>query len=133
MATRINAVGLIAADMARTIAFYERLGCTFQVEGSHASADLGGFLLMLDTAESAVEHGMADEASVNGPRPGMALAAQVDSPEAVDTLYAELTATGGGVHPPFEAPWGQRYATVKDPDGTTVDLYAWLPGRAPGA
>ena len=28
---------------------------------------------------------------------------------------------------PFDAPWGQRYATVEDPDGTSVDLFAPLP------
>jgi uncharacterized glyoxalase superfamily protein PhnB len=28
---------------------------------------------------------------------------------------------------PFDAPWGQRYATVLDPDGTSVDLFASLP------
>lgn len=27
---------------------------------------------------------------------------------------------------PFDAPWGQRYATVLDPDGNGVDLFAPL-------
>ena len=27
---------------------------------------------------------------------------------------------------PFDAFWGQRYATVLDPDGNPVDLYAAL-------
>jgi uncharacterized glyoxalase superfamily protein PhnB len=27
---------------------------------------------------------------------------------------------------PFDAFWGQRYATVLDPDGNTVDLFAPL-------
>lgn len=27
---------------------------------------------------------------------------------------------------PFDAPWGQRYATVLDPDGNHVDLFAPL-------
>jgi uncharacterized glyoxalase superfamily protein PhnB len=31
---------------------------------------------------------------------------------------------------PFDAVWGQRYATVLDPDGVHVDLYASLvPGQ----
>jgi uncharacterized glyoxalase superfamily protein PhnB len=28
---------------------------------------------------------------------------------------------------PYDAPWGQRYATVADPDGYRVDLFALLP------
>jgi uncharacterized glyoxalase superfamily protein PhnB len=43
----------------------------------------------------------------------------------VDALYAELTAAGHhGELAPFDAPWGQRYASVNDPDGNGVDLYA---------
>ena len=32
------------------------------------------------------------------------------------------------VKEPYDAFWGQRYATVHDPDGNAVDLYAALPG-----
>ena len=28
---------------------------------------------------------------------------------------------------PWDAFWGQRYATLRDPDGIGVDLYAALP------
>ena len=31
------------------------------------------------------------------------------------------------ISPPFDAFWGQRYATVHDPDGNPVDLFAPLP------
>src|SRR6266487_2250142 len=41
---------------------------------------------------------------------------------------AEQTITG--MHPgslePYDAPWGQRYATILDPDGNMVDLFALL-------
>ena len=33
-------------------------------------------------------------------------------------------------HEPWDAFWGQRYATVLDPDGNHVDLYAALPTKA---
>ena len=40
-------------------------------------------------------------------------------------MHDELTALGSGSHlAPFDAFWGQRYATVLDPDGVRVDLYA---------
>ena len=58
----------------------------------------------------------------------VALAFGLDTPGEVDAAFERLTAAG---HPgplkPFDAPWGQRYATVEDPDGTSVDLFAPLP------
>ena len=49
------------------------------------------------------------------------------SPDEVDALFERLTASGHpGTLAPFDAPWGQRYATVEDPDGTSVDLFAPL-------
>ena len=136
MTVTINAVGVTAADLRTTLAFYERLGCTFDVDpgGTHADADLGGFKLMVDSAASADDHGLGDPAdTAGGVRPGVALAAQVGSAAEVDALYEELDAAGRGLHKPFDAPWGMRYATVTDPDGTKVDLYAWLPGQGPNA
>jgi hypothetical protein len=46
----------------------------------------------------------------------------------VDAKYAELIqADYRGIAEPFDAFWGMRYATVADPDGCGVDLYAALP------
>ncbi len=130
MAVSINAIGLVAADFPATLAFYQRLGCTFaDATEPHAEADLGGVRLMVDSAESVAQFGDGE----TGPRHGIALAAQLESPAEVDALYAELESAGHGAHKPFDAPWGMRYATVRDPDGTSVDLYAWLPGRQPPA
>ena len=40
--------------------------------------------------------------------------------KAVDDAYARLTGAGyEGRTKPWDAPWGQRYATVLDPDGKT--------------
>jgi predicted enzyme related to lactoylglutathione lyase len=45
----------------------------------------------------------------------------------VDEVAERVAAAGHTVaHPPFDAPWGQRYA-VADPDGYRVDLFAPLP------
>jgi len=42
-------------------------------------------------------------------------------------MFAKVTEAG---HPgplaPYDAPWGQRYATVLDPDGNIVDFFAAL-------
>jgi hypothetical protein len=43
-------------------------------------------------------------------------------------LFEKLTAAGHpGTLKPFDAPRGQRYATVTDPDGTSIDPFAALP------
>ncbi|MGH9190848.1 MAG: VOC family protein [Acidimicrobiales bacterium] len=45
------------------------------------------------------------------------------SREAVDELYAKVTAAGHpGRQPPFDAFWGARYAVVADPEGNDVGL-----------
>ena len=54
------------------------------------------------------------------------LAFRCPAPADVDAKYAELSALGHGHKEPWDAFWGQRYATVKDPDGNPVDLFASL-------
>jgi uncharacterized glyoxalase superfamily protein PhnB len=55
------------------------------------------------------------------------LAFKVTDPSEVDALYERITAEGHpGALKPFDAPWGQRYATVTDPDGTSVDIFCPL-------
>jgi uncharacterized glyoxalase superfamily protein PhnB len=45
----------------------------------------------------------------------------------VDNAFTAVTEGGAAMkEPPFDAPWGQRYATVYDPDQNPVDLYAPL-------
>jgi uncharacterized glyoxalase superfamily protein PhnB len=47
----------------------------------------------------------------------------VPSREAVDEIYAEITAAGYvGLQAPYDAFWGARYAVVEDPDGIAVGL-----------
>lgn len=124
---QLNAVGLVVADLPRAIEFYTALGCRFDElspSGGHIEADLGGIRLMLDTDES-----------IQGYWPGstwpgrgrVSLAARCASPADVDRVHSELAKLGSGsTHEPFDAPWGMRYATVLDPDGSAVDLYADL-------
>jgi uncharacterized glyoxalase superfamily protein PhnB len=53
------------------------------------------------------------------------VAFRCESPEEVDLLYRDLVAAGAEGHKePWDAFWGQRYAQVRDPDGTIVDLFA---------
>jgi catechol 2,3-dioxygenase-like lactoylglutathione lyase family enzyme len=132
MTPRIDCVGLVAADMSRTLAFYRRLGLDVPeaADGEpHVEVALpGGMRLLFDTEETV----RSFDASWTPPAGGghrMGLAFACDSPADVDKVYADLTAPGAGGEghlAPFDAVWGQRYASVRDPDGNPVDLFAGL-------
>jgi uncharacterized glyoxalase superfamily protein PhnB len=130
---RVEAFSVVVGDMGRALAFYRKLGLEFP-EGAesedHVEAQLpGGLRYMLDT-ESVMK--MFDPEWTR-PSGGHAVggAFKCDSPEEVDRVYAELLAAGGSPHKePWDAFWGQRYAQLKDPDGTVIDLFAPLPEQA---
>lgn len=124
-------VGLIAADMATTLAFYRRLGLDIPAAADtepHVEVELpGGVKLAFDT-EATIRSFHPEWQPVTGAgRIGLAFLAP--DPAAVDALYDDLVAAGHHSElAPFDAFWGQRYATVQDPDGNGVDLFAPLPG-----
>jgi uncharacterized glyoxalase superfamily protein PhnB len=65
------------------------------------------------------------------PTPGntAGFAVLFDDPADVDAAATRVSGAGHAVvTAPYDAPWGQRYATVADPDGYRVDLFALLPG-----
>ncbi|MDX3311387.1 VOC family protein [Streptomyces sp. NPDC054884] len=129
MTPRFDAIGLVVSDMAASVTFYRRLGFAFP-EGSekqpHAEADLpGGLRLLLDTESTVRSFHPQWRAPSEGGRTSLAL--RCDTPEEVDTVYAELVAAGHrGELKPWDAFWSQRYAVVHDPDGNGVDLFAPL-------
>ncbi|MTD15729.1 glyoxalase [Nakamurella sp. YIM 132087] len=119
---------MVVTDMATTLAFYRALGLEIPAESDsapHAEAVLpSGMRLMFDTEDVARSlHGDVPPAG-----PGRAgLAFRAADPAAVNEAYASMTAAGyAGALEPFDAPWGQRYASLTDPDGFGVDLYAAL-------
>ena len=124
---QIAAVAVSATDLARSAAFYALLGFAFppvEPDTVHLEA-AGPVRLMIDAASLLAE--------LNGepPRPGntSGVALLAGSPEEVDEAVARVAAAGHTVvHPPFDAAWGQRYATVADPDGYRLDLFCPLPG-----
>ena len=129
MSPQFDFFGVVVSDMARSAAFYRRLGLDFP-EGSenegHVEAQLpGGMRYGLDT-EDVVKSFDAGWERPGGHVSGGAF--RCESPEEVDRVFAELVDAGGIAHKePWDAFWGQRYAQVKDPDGTVLDLYAPQP------
>jgi catechol 2,3-dioxygenase-like lactoylglutathione lyase family enzyme len=132
MHARLDLIGIVVADMPRSLAFYRRLGLEIPpaADGEpHVEIALpGGLRLAWDTEETIRSFDPAWTPPSGGHRLGLAFL--LDSPEAVDRAYEELTAHGHGGHkPPWDAFWGQRYAVVHDPDGNPVDLFAPLSGE----
>ncbi|WP_437072913.1 VOC family protein [Streptomyces sp. enrichment culture] len=127
MSPRLDAIGLVVTDMAASLAFYRRLGLAFP-EGAeqqpHVEAELtGGIRLLLDTEDTVRSFHPHWRAPSGSGRTSLALLC--DGPEEVDAVYEDLVAAGHhGELKPWDAPWGQRYAVVHDPDGNAVDLFA---------
>ncbi|MFI1396954.1 VOC family protein [Streptomyces sp. NPDC020681] len=127
MTPRLDAIGLVAADMAASLAFYRRLGLDIPAEADtapHAEATLpSGLRVLWDTEETIRSFDPSWTPPTGGERLGLAFLC--DSPAEVDSVYAELTAAGYQGHlKPWDAVWGQRYAVVLDPDGCGVSLFA---------
>ncbi len=120
-------VEIVARDIGRSLEFYRLLGLTVpQPDGPHVEIALpGGNSLAFDTEE--VIAGMHPGWTPPDGPARVAIAFGLVSPHAVDAVFERLTAAGHpGTLAPFDAPWGQRYATVEDPDGTSIDFFAPL-------
>lgn len=126
MRTTLNLVGLVVDDMARSLAFYRQLGLDVPPDADlapHAETELaGGVRLAWDTVAT-IRSFDPDWQPAPGNR--VSLAFRFEGPDEVDAAYAELVGKGAHGHKaPWDAPWGQRYAIVHDPDGNAVDLFA---------
>ena len=121
-------IGIVVADMPASLAFYRRLGLENPDEADgepHVEVDLGGVRLAFDTRETVLSFDPSWTEASGGPR--MSLAFRAGSPAEVDEAYTALTGAGAEGHlEPWDAFWGMRYATVHDPDGNGVDLFAPL-------
>jgi uncharacterized glyoxalase superfamily protein PhnB len=128
---RLDFFGIVVSEMARSIAFYRRLGLEFP-EGAenqpHVEAELGGGVRFALDTEDVMRMFDPEWQRGSGMHAG---AFHCESPKEVDRVYRELLEAGATPHKePWDAFWGQRYAQLKDPDGTGIDLYAALPEQA---
>jgi catechol 2,3-dioxygenase-like lactoylglutathione lyase family enzyme len=130
MRLQLDQIGMVVADMGRALAFYRRLGFEFPDNADsepHVEAPLrGGLRLAWDTVETIKSFDPTWQPPAGSSRTGFAFLCE--SPGEVDSTYRDLVDAGYEGHlEPFDAFWGQRYATVHDPDGNGVDLFAPLP------
>jgi uncharacterized glyoxalase superfamily protein PhnB len=125
---KMNAIGIVSADMKRSLEFYGLLGVavpSFDPEEDHFQCQLAdGLSLMWDTVTLIQQITPSYTHHKGGP---IGLAFDCESPTAVDEVYGRVIAAGfESEKEPWDAFWGQRYAIVTDPDGNAISLYAAL-------
>jgi catechol 2,3-dioxygenase-like lactoylglutathione lyase family enzyme len=130
MKLRPALIELVVSEMAATLAFYRRLGLDIPPDADdqpHVHIELGDGLLLAWDTEETIRSFDPDWSPPSGGGHRVALAFACDTPAGVDAAWAELTDAGYHGHLAlWNAFWGMRYAVVRDPDGTTVDLFSPL-------
>jgi catechol 2,3-dioxygenase-like lactoylglutathione lyase family enzyme len=123
----LNAIGIVASDLARSVRFYRLLGLDVPEGENDGHIDTflpNGVRFMLDN-EDTMRSFRPDWTRETGNQ--VALAFECGSAAEVDETYARVVEAGfHGEKEPWDAFWGQRYAQLQDPDGVGVDLYAAL-------
>jgi uncharacterized glyoxalase superfamily protein PhnB len=126
---RFDQLNVISADVERSLAFYRLLGIEIPEpwrSGNaihHASAETGeGLDLDFDSSAfaQAWNKGWEGRTDLAG---RVVIGFRVAGRDDVDARYATLVEAGyRGLHAPYDAFWGARYAIVEDPDGLAVGL-----------
>lgn len=115
----MDAIGIVSRDLKKSADFYRYLGVDLKAVGGdthYEGSTPSGIRIMLDLCAEVKPHCS-----------GIALCFLQTSPELVDEVYSKITVAGfRSVKDPWDAPWGQRYASVLDPDGNQIDLFAAL-------
>ena len=118
---RFTMVVLLVDDLARSVAFYRRLGVAFPDDVDRRTdvvVDMGGGHNIVWSTTFA-----RNDPDRRPPSGGSRIELEffVDSNAAVDALWSELTAAGhAGRRPPFTTDFGAYMCLVDDPDGNTV-------------
>lgn len=121
----LDAIGIVSSDLDRTRAFYALLGVEIEEGDTHVEATFPSGLRLMFDSEEVLRSFKPEWERATGNTVGLAF--KCGSSAEVDELYARVVAAGfHGEKKPWDAFWGQRYAQLHDPDGTPVDLFAWL-------
>ena len=122
---RLLGIYIFSRDLETTLAFYELIGLPIdRISGFFARSTLpGGGMIEFGTDEltHSYDPGWARPAGLSNNTINL----EVDSSEAVDSVYASLVKAGHRGHlPPCDPPWQARFAIVIDPDGNLVGLHS---------
>ncbi|UQN05096.1 VOC family protein [Deinococcus sp. QL22] len=138
MPLTFNYVSFVVADLERSLDFYRTLGLPIPA-GAHLNSE-GGPEQHVEIDQNGLRIAWETEDLVQRVYPGwvappkgqarIGAALEAGTPAEVDAACERLQAQGYEVETaPYDAFWGQRYATVTDPDGNSVDVFAWLEGQ----
>lgn len=123
----LDAIGVVCGDLKESQRFYNILGLEFKNFGGedHLEAVTStGLRLMLDSERLAKR---LNPDFVKPTTSGITLCFKQKSASGVDQLYDSIVKSGFvGTKAPYDAFWGQRYASIQDPDGNPIDIFADL-------
>ena len=124
MDRRLTIVTLGVRSVPEARRFYEALG--WRASSASQGDDVAFFQLNGVALSLFGREALAEDAKVENSAPGfpgVSLAQNVNSPEAVDTAYAEAIAAGGlALKPPETAFWGGYSGYFADPDGHVWEI-----------
>ncbi|MEZ4670083.1 MAG: VOC family protein [Anaerolineae bacterium] len=128
MGLELYMVGVIVANMAKSVEFYRRLGVDIP-DGSeskhHVEVKMSGLTFFLSSKKANAHWDPArTEAAAGGYR--IILEFYLKNKELVDAKYKEMTDYGYvGHQPPFDVSADLYFAMIDDPDGNTILLSAF--------
>jgi uncharacterized glyoxalase superfamily protein PhnB len=123
----IDAIGVVAKDLQKTLDFYALLGFDLKKIGDdgdhHEGVQENGLRLMIDTEELLTGLGQPPAT----PASFATFALKWATPEELNAVAKKIKEAGYEiVMEPQDMFWGQRYSTIKDPNGNRIDMFAWL-------
>src|SRR4051794_11425107 len=117
---RFSGFSITTRSPTTNLAFWRALGFDVAEDkhgGGRSCVDAPNQHFDVDDAEAVPgwNHGSAG--------PGIVLGFEVDDRDSVDQLVASLIDLGYPVQqPPYDAPWGRRFAVVEDSDGNAISF-----------
>ncbi len=120
----LSAVGIACKDIEKSISFYEIFNLKFTKYGDdhYEATTNSGVRIMLDTFKLMKDLNPDWKEPLH---PGITLCFEEEDAYSVDKTYKKIISSGyKGEKEPWDAPWGQRYSSVRDPDGNLVDIFA---------
>ncbi len=129
---KLEGFGIFAQDMAAMIRFYrDVLG--FEIKESEDAGNVflekDGTLFLLFGRNDFEKMTGRKFQYTNGLNGHFEIALGVENYNAVDRVYAEVTAKGAQpVMSPETEPWGQRTCYIADPEGNLVEIGSFQPG-----
>ncbi len=125
----IDNVGVAVTDLARSVAFYEKLGFTkgydYEADVKGCSMNAGSAVLFLFQTKQANPQAVKRDPSLAQNLPGIDHISFLV--EDVNQIYAELKAKGVlFLGEPADQDWGARLVGLKDPDGNNLYFLQYL-------